>query len=308
MPRHARRSATRPWSLDVRDRTERRSLVPARRFSAALVGAFVVAFGVPLTSPRVLPAVLPAGEVVQAAHPTAAATPTPAAPPAAIRDPGPDDVRSILDAPRAAPPSTLEGYRWPLPKGRITLPFGPTPWGSRIVDGELFHDGLDLATFCGDRVVAAHAGRVLAAGRKFDRWMGWRGSLSPYLYRIEKRQAWATLPIVVIIDDGNGYRSIYAHFSRTTVKVGQRVKAGQLIGYEGATGRASGCHLHYGLFSPHERAVFRIDPDVVKRMLVPATQTARIDPLRVLPPRTKPAPEKPAPSGTPVQPPTHDGV
>jgi murein DD-endopeptidase MepM/ murein hydrolase activator NlpD len=184
-----------------------------------------------------------------------------------------------------APLDLLTGYQWPLPRGRITDPFGPSPWGSRIVDGELFHDGIDVATFCGDRILAAHDGIVLAAGRKFDEKIGWVGDLAPYLARLDEKQLWFSLPITVVIDDGNGYRSIYAHFYQVTVKVGQRVKAGQLIGYEGRTGRATGCHLHYGLFSTHETATFAIDPDVVTRMLVPPVQIARVDPLKVLPPR-----------------------
>ena len=68
----------------------------------------------------------------------------------------------------------------------------------------------------------------------------------------------------MIIDDGNGYRSIYAHFSKIVVKVGQQVRAGQLIGYEGRTGRASGCHLHYGLFSTDEPGRFAIEASVVQ--------------------------------------------
>ncbi len=90
--------------------------------------------------------------------------------------------------------------------------------------------------------------------------MGWVGDLQPYLDRLEKKHLWSTLPIVVVIDDGNGYRSVYAHFGKVVVKKGQVVKAGQLLGYEGQTGRASGCHLHYGLFSPLETATFGIDP------------------------------------------------
>jgi murein DD-endopeptidase MepM/ murein hydrolase activator NlpD len=191
---------------------------------------------------------------------------------------------------RPLAPGTLTGYRWPLPRGRLTLPYGPSPWGSRVVGGEQFHDGIDLATFCGDRIVAAHSGRVMAAGRRYDEVMGWRGDLGPYLRRLEKKSLWMTLPIVVVVDDGNGYRSIYAHFGRLAVKRGQQVQAGQLIGYEGATGRASGCHLHYGLFAPTEQATFGIRNKVVKRMRLPALQTARIDPLFVLPARAaKPA-------------------
>jgi murein DD-endopeptidase MepM/ murein hydrolase activator NlpD len=179
----------------------------------------------------------------------------------------------------------LTGYRWPVAKVRLTLPFGPTPWGSRLVDGEPFHDGIDLATFCGDRVVAAHDGVVLAAGRRYDAYLGWVGDLGPYLRRLERKSLWMTLPIVVVTDDGNGYRSIYAHFGRIVVEKGQVVEAGQLLGYEGATGRASGCHVHYGLFSPWETDTFRIKPDVVKRMKLPEAEIARIDPLLVMPPK-----------------------
>ena len=202
----------------------------------------------------------------------------------------------------APPVVTLTGYQWPLPRGRLTLPFGPSPWGSRVVAGELFHDGIDLATFCGDRIVAAHDGTVLAAGRRYDDEMGWIGDLSAYYSRLDAKQLWMTLPIVVVIDDGNGYRSVYAHFGKVTVKRGQTVEAGDLLGYEGATGRASGCHLHYGLFSPQEPGRFAIDPAVVKRMKVPTHEIARVDPLLVLPERPPPT-TVPNPNAAPKPPP-----
>lgn len=186
---------------------------------------------------------------------------------------------------RPAHPATLHGYVWPIPRGRLTQDYGPTREASRIVDGVPFHDGIDLATFCGDRILAAHDGRVLAAGRRFDRFIGYDGSLDRYYERIERRKLWASLPIVVVTDDGNGYRSMYAHFSRVVVHSGQRVRAGQLLGYEGATGNASGCHLHYGLFSPLESGRFRIRPDLVRRWKLPGTEIARVDPLIVLPER-----------------------
>jgi murein DD-endopeptidase MepM/ murein hydrolase activator NlpD len=189
-----------------------------------------------------------------------------------------------------ASPAALTGYVRPLPRGRLTLPFGPSRWGSRVVDGELFHDGVDFATFCGDRIIAAHDGTVLAAGRRFDAFMGWQGDLEPYTARLDEKGLWGSLPIMVVIDDGNGYRSMYAHFSKVVVERGQVVRAGDLLGYEGRTGRASGCHLHYGLFSPLETDVFALEPAVAARLKLPAFQTARIDPLLVLPPEPTPTP------------------
>jgi murein DD-endopeptidase MepM/ murein hydrolase activator NlpD len=256
---------------------------------AGAVGGWSAGAG-PAISPRATSA--PPDEAATAAPtdgpvaPVATATPTPT--PTATPDP------------TAPAPETLTGYEWPLPGGRLTLPFGPTPWGSRIVDGEKFHDGIDLATFCGDRVVAAHAGTVLTAGRRYDKYMGWIGDLQPYLDRLEKKKLYPTLPIVVVVDDGNGYWSIYAHFSKVVVKKGDVIKAGQFLGYEGQTGRASGCHVHYGLFSPLETATFAIDPAVVKRMKVPKAEIARIDPILVMPYRPEPTPKATAkPSLTP---------
>jgi murein DD-endopeptidase MepM/ murein hydrolase activator NlpD len=217
------------------------------------------------------------------------------------------DERDEAAVPRPLPLSELTGYQWPLPHARITLPFGPSKWGSRIVGGEPFHDGVDMATFCGDRIVAAHAGVVLAASRHYDTRMGWVGDLKPYLDRLEAKSLWSTLPIVIVIDDGNGYRSIYAHLAKTAVEAGQSVNAGDLLGYEGKTGRASGCHLHFGLFSPLESARFGIDPAVVEHMKLPAWQIARVDPLLVLPERSeakpKPSPAAPQPVEERAQPP-----
>ena len=263
---------------------------------------------VPNVAPSAMPPAGAAGAVAGADDLGASPAPAGVAPPPTATTPadGGDATRHHLDtppmppetaAPAATPPplADLTGYRWPLPRGRLTLPFGPSPWGSRLVEGQPFHDGIDLATVCGDRIVAAHDGFVLAAGRHYDDAIGWVGDLSAYYRRLDAKQLWSTLPIVVIIDDGNGYRSIYAHFSKIVVKVGQMVRAGQLIGYEGRTGRASGCHLHYGLFSTDEPGRFAIEASVVKRMKVPTIEIARVDPLLVLPPRPARSP-KPAPS------------
>jgi murein DD-endopeptidase MepM/ murein hydrolase activator NlpD len=201
----------------------------------------------------------------------------------AIPTPGPAS-GSASATPKASPsPAHLTGYVWPLVNAQITLPFGPTTWGEFIVNGQLFHDGLDMATWCGDNVLAAHDGVVLAASREYDEFIGWIGDLTPYHNLLDAKHWWNSLPIVVVIDDGDGYRSIYAHESKVTVTPSQHVTAGEVIGYEGATGNATGCHVHFGLFSPTETASFQTDPTIVKRNLVPASEIARIDPLLVLP-------------------------
>jgi murein DD-endopeptidase MepM/ murein hydrolase activator NlpD len=178
----------------------------------------------------------------------------------------------------------LTGYVWPLQGSVVvTLPFGPSDWGEFFLDGQRFHDGVDMATKCGDFVRAAHDGVVLAASREYDAYMGWVGDIAPYIALVNKKNWWPSLPIVVVIDDGDGYRSIYAHEYQVTVKPGQHVKAGQVIGYEGATGNASGCHVHFGLFSPSQTATFELDPTIVAKDLMPRYEIARIDPLLVLP-------------------------
>ena len=79
----------------------------------------------------------------------------------------PDGPTAVVD--RGAPPiARLTGYAGRSQRGRISLPFKAIPGGTRIKDGKLFHDGVDMASFCGDTVGAAHDGVVLAAGRQFD--------------------------------------------------------------------------------------------------------------------------------------------
>jgi murein DD-endopeptidase MepM/ murein hydrolase activator NlpD len=203
---------------------------------------------------------------------------------ALVRRSDPLGDRPELDARLAPPLASLTGYRWPLVHARITQAFGPSSGGTFIVGGKSFHDGVDIASFCGDHIVAAHGGVVIAAGRRTDAALGWVGNLAAYHARLDERNLWGTLAIIVVIDDGNGYRSIYAHFHRIVVRAGQAVHAGALLGTEGATGHASGCHLHYGLYSPAAVGRFRTDPVVVARTLIPAGEIARIDPLVVLPP------------------------
>ncbi len=249
-----------------------RSPVPV---GAALpVTAVASAEASPIASPTPVADVSP--------EPSVAPTPTPD--PSPSLRPASTVVRGLAGDGSGAPdPHRLTGYRWPLANGVISSPFGPSPHGALVVGGGRFHDGIDVASFCGDAVVAAHDGRVLAAGRRFDMWIGWIGSLGPHERRMDKLGLRGELPITVIIDDGDGYRAIYAHFNDVTVRAGQYVRAGQQIGWEGATGFATGCHVHFGLFSPLDERRFELRPDVHRRTKYPSYEIARIDPLLVLP-------------------------
>ena len=92
----------------------------------------------------------------------------------------------------------------------------------RVFNGELKteHQGLDYHAPRGTRVVAANSGTVLLARRLF-----FEGNC-------------------VVVDHGQGLMTLYMHLSKFKVRKGQRVRRGQLLGLSGATGRATGPHLH----------------------------------------------------------------
>lgn len=108
----------------------------------------------------------------------------------------------------------LSGFHMPTPSTKITSPFGPR-W-------RRMHNGLDLKVNIGDTIVAAFDGKV----------------------RIVKYERRGYGKYVVIRHD-NGLETVYGHLSKQLVEENQLVKAGEVIGLGGNTGRSTGSHLHF---------------------------------------------------------------
>jgi biotin carboxyl carrier protein len=114
-----------------------------------------------------------------------------------------------------------QAFIWPV-AGRLSGRFG----NQRIYNGKPGspHSGMDIAAPAGTAVKAPAAGVVTLAAADFYITGG-----------------------TLIIDHGHGISSNFLHLSRIDVKVGDRVEQGQAIAAVGATGRATGPHLHWGM-------------------------------------------------------------
>jgi murein DD-endopeptidase MepM/ murein hydrolase activator NlpD len=95
------------------------------------------------------------------------------------------------------------------------------------------HNGMDIASNMGTSVYAADGGKVVLA-----EWYGGYGNC-------------------IMIDHGNGYKTLYGHLSYIGVKSGQAVNQGDVIGQVGSTGNSTGPHLHFEVYLNGSR----IDPE-----------------------------------------------
>jgi murein DD-endopeptidase MepM/ murein hydrolase activator NlpD len=120
---------------------------------------------------------------------------------------------ATLGALRSAPPRSPLSFAWPL-NAPVTDRFGPR--------GNRFHSGIDFPARFGATVRAARSGRVIGAG--------WNPGGYGYL---------------VVLRHAHGTQTFYAHLSRVFVRVGQRVRIRARIAAVGATGNATGPHLHF---------------------------------------------------------------
>ena len=119
----------------------------------------------------------------------------------------------------------LDGYTfiWPVPQYKHV---------SRWMGGSDNHKGADIAAPRGTPIIASASGTVVTAT--------YHNSVFSY-------------GNYVILDHGDGYRTLYAHMSAFAVKQGDVVQQGQIIGYVGDTGYSFGCHCHFEMFGPGGR-------------------------------------------------------
>jgi murein DD-endopeptidase MepM/ murein hydrolase activator NlpD len=171
------------------------------------------------------------------------------------------ELQFILD------PSKLPGsgvLSWPLNSIFVTSPYGPR-WGS-------FHRGVDFRAAVGTPVKAMADGVVKGVGdtdlccpkASFGKW--------------------------IFIEYNNGLSSTYAHLSLISVREGQRVTRGQVVGYSGNTGSSTGPHLHVSLYVSSGVKVdsFASKSYPGKTLTQPISATeAYLEPMYYLPPYKK---------------------
>ena len=135
---------------------------------------------------------------------------------------------------------------WPVP-GAVSQDFGCSPYFSGLAGPDCpaaqpwFHDGLDIAAAAGTPVRAGLAGTVLFAGPDGDGPVC--GDYHGY-------------GLGVVVDNGQGWQSLYAHLAAVHVTAGQAVTPETVLGAVGETGCTTGPHLHFGL----RRAGKLVDP------------------------------------------------
>lgn len=141
--------------------------------------------------------------------------------------------RSIL------PPARPGVFGLPIALGIVTQRFGYTAFSAKGAYQGKPHNGLDFGAPVGTPVYAAEKGKVIGVANQ-DLYCP-RGAYGKF----------------IAIEHYNNLTTLYGHLSLWVVKEGDIVEKGQLIGYSGRTGYATGPHLHFGVYASQ---TFHIDP------------------------------------------------
>ena len=149
--------------------------------------------------------------------------------------------------PSLIPPAGKGILRCPLTSVKVTQYFGNTAFAMSGAYSGKGHNGVDFRAAIGTPVKAALTGTVLGTGNT-DSVRG--------CYSYGK---W------VVIRHSNGLSTLYAHLSQIDVSTGQSVSTGQVIGYSGATGYATGPHLHFTVYAASAVQIIKLGEATNKR-------------------------------------------
>ncbi len=148
----------------------------------------------------------------------------------------------ILIDPKLLPSIGTGVLAWPLDNIFITQRYGRTDFSVSnkqfYKDGS--HNGMDFRAPVGTPVRAAKAGIISGVGN------------TDLIKKCKSYGKW------VLVKHDNGLSTIYAHLSLASAVVGQKVETGEIVGYSGSTGAATGPHLHFGLYATQGLRVIKI--------------------------------------------------
>lgn len=154
-----------------------------------------------------------------------------------------NDLQSKLQVAVNAADITKAGagvLQWPVDNVIITQYFGNTAFAAAGAYKGKGHNGIDLGVHIGTPLKAALTGIVLGTGNT-DAIKG--------CYSFGK---W------ILIKHANGLDTMYAHLSKISVSEGDSVSTGDVIGYSGETGYATGPHLHFGVYVSSATQILRL--------------------------------------------------
>jgi len=175
---------------------------------------------------------------------------------------------NIAIDPTKIPPAGLDLLKWPLDNIAVTQKFGLTSFSlaNPTVYNGYGHNGVDFRASIGTPVKVALEGKV--------RGVGDTDQVCPS----------ASYGKWVLIEHSNGLSTLYAHLSLIKVVEGEQVTTGSIIGYSGATGYATGPHLHFTVYASQGVQIASRQSKVcggVYRMPI-ADPKAYLDPLKYL--------------------------
>ncbi len=172
-----------------------------------------------------------------------------------------DKLRAGFD-PSLLPTKRPGVLAFPVGNPVLTQYYGPTKFAARAYRTQ-FHSGVDFSASVGTPIYAVADGMVWRTDNNDKGTSRWK----KYQYGR-----------YILLKHGNNLSTLYAHLSRAVVKNGDIVKAGDLIGYSGNTGYATGPHLHFGVYWSASMEFKAISPAAG---LVPLG--VKIDPMGYLP-------------------------